>query len=308
MLALGLDAASSSLAVLLAGVAELFYHWNVRTPHWLGYFDPAPGKPLHPSSARLPSLQLLRSAALGHTLRNVRESARATHARAVSARRRAPDCRHARRHASCRTTPRQAGTGVHCGSARIMRPMNVLVLDTWRIPPGARRPHSARRIDAARRRGGVPARRCAGSELPPIRRPARVARRAARGRRAVEPRVRARRPRSASCGSRPAIARTSRPRSKRACGASRSASSPPPWARRGITSTRPMRRSSGIASPMTRGVRRDARRGHRAARRQATSGRSEPRRARRARHRERRLVEGVGRPRRPTSRFSSAAC
>lgn len=34
---LGLDAASSGLAMLLAGAAELFYHWNVRTPHWLGY-------------------------------------------------------------------------------------------------------------------------------------------------------------------------------------------------------------------------------------------------------------------------------
>ncbi len=41
-LALGLDAASSSLAVLLAGVAELFYHWNVRTPHWLGYLIQRP--------------------------------------------------------------------------------------------------------------------------------------------------------------------------------------------------------------------------------------------------------------------------
>ena len=23
--------------MLLSGLAELFYHWNVRTPHWLGY-------------------------------------------------------------------------------------------------------------------------------------------------------------------------------------------------------------------------------------------------------------------------------
>lgn len=27
----------SAAATLLTGLAELFYHWNVRTPHWLGY-------------------------------------------------------------------------------------------------------------------------------------------------------------------------------------------------------------------------------------------------------------------------------
>ena len=36
-LLLGLDAPSATMAVLLSGVAELFYHWNVKTPHWLGY-------------------------------------------------------------------------------------------------------------------------------------------------------------------------------------------------------------------------------------------------------------------------------
>lgn len=41
-LALGLDPGSASLAVLLAGVAELFYHWNVRTPRWIGYFIQRP--------------------------------------------------------------------------------------------------------------------------------------------------------------------------------------------------------------------------------------------------------------------------
>jgi sterol desaturase/sphingolipid hydroxylase (fatty acid hydroxylase superfamily) len=34
---LGLNAESAALAFLLTGIAELFYHWNVRTPHWLGY-------------------------------------------------------------------------------------------------------------------------------------------------------------------------------------------------------------------------------------------------------------------------------
>jgi sterol desaturase/sphingolipid hydroxylase (fatty acid hydroxylase superfamily) len=33
----GLNSESASLAVLLSGLAELVYHWNVRTPHWLGY-------------------------------------------------------------------------------------------------------------------------------------------------------------------------------------------------------------------------------------------------------------------------------
>ena len=39
---LGLDAASSGLALLFAGAAELFYHWNVKTPHWLGYMIQRP--------------------------------------------------------------------------------------------------------------------------------------------------------------------------------------------------------------------------------------------------------------------------
>lgn len=33
----GLDVRAATLAVTLTGIAELFYHWNVRTPHWLGY-------------------------------------------------------------------------------------------------------------------------------------------------------------------------------------------------------------------------------------------------------------------------------
>lgn len=41
-LALGVSAASASLAVLLSGIAELVYHWNVSTPYWLGYFFQRP--------------------------------------------------------------------------------------------------------------------------------------------------------------------------------------------------------------------------------------------------------------------------
>lgn len=33
----GLDVKAATLAVTLTGVAELFYHWNVRTPYWLGF-------------------------------------------------------------------------------------------------------------------------------------------------------------------------------------------------------------------------------------------------------------------------------
>ncbi len=33
----GLDPRAASQAVLLTGLAELFYHWNVRTPRWLGF-------------------------------------------------------------------------------------------------------------------------------------------------------------------------------------------------------------------------------------------------------------------------------
>lgn len=33
----GLDVKAATLAITLTGVAELFYHWNVKTPHWIGY-------------------------------------------------------------------------------------------------------------------------------------------------------------------------------------------------------------------------------------------------------------------------------
>jgi len=38
----GLDSKAASLAVLLSGLAELVYHWNIRTPHWLGYIFQRP--------------------------------------------------------------------------------------------------------------------------------------------------------------------------------------------------------------------------------------------------------------------------
>ena len=33
----GLGPLAATWAVLLTGLAELFYHWNVETPHWIGY-------------------------------------------------------------------------------------------------------------------------------------------------------------------------------------------------------------------------------------------------------------------------------
>jgi sterol desaturase/sphingolipid hydroxylase (fatty acid hydroxylase superfamily) len=33
----GLDAETGALVMAVNGVAELFYHWNVRTPRWLGF-------------------------------------------------------------------------------------------------------------------------------------------------------------------------------------------------------------------------------------------------------------------------------
>ena len=41
-LGVGVGAEAASLAVLLSGLAELVYHWNVRTPHWLGFIFQRP--------------------------------------------------------------------------------------------------------------------------------------------------------------------------------------------------------------------------------------------------------------------------
>ena len=38
----GLGPAAAALTVLVTGIAELFYHWNVRTPRWLGPFFQRP--------------------------------------------------------------------------------------------------------------------------------------------------------------------------------------------------------------------------------------------------------------------------
>ncbi len=39
---LGLGPAAGALAVTATGLAELFYHWNVKTPYWLGFFIQRP--------------------------------------------------------------------------------------------------------------------------------------------------------------------------------------------------------------------------------------------------------------------------
>lgn len=41
-LVVGLGPVAASQAVLLSGVGELFYHWNVRTPYWLGFIIQRP--------------------------------------------------------------------------------------------------------------------------------------------------------------------------------------------------------------------------------------------------------------------------
>lgn len=33
----GLDVETAMAAILLTGIAELFYHWNVKTPYWVGF-------------------------------------------------------------------------------------------------------------------------------------------------------------------------------------------------------------------------------------------------------------------------------
>jgi sterol desaturase/sphingolipid hydroxylase (fatty acid hydroxylase superfamily) len=33
----GLTPATASIVVAITGIAELIYHWNVRTPYWLGF-------------------------------------------------------------------------------------------------------------------------------------------------------------------------------------------------------------------------------------------------------------------------------
>lgn len=39
---LGLSAQAVTITVLITGIAELFYHWNIRTPYWLGFFFQRP--------------------------------------------------------------------------------------------------------------------------------------------------------------------------------------------------------------------------------------------------------------------------
>jgi sterol desaturase/sphingolipid hydroxylase (fatty acid hydroxylase superfamily) len=39
---LGTSPIAATLAVGLTGIAELFYHWNIRTPYWLGFIVQRP--------------------------------------------------------------------------------------------------------------------------------------------------------------------------------------------------------------------------------------------------------------------------
>lgn len=40
--AIGLDPESASLTAIISGIAELFYHWNIKTPYWLGFLVQRP--------------------------------------------------------------------------------------------------------------------------------------------------------------------------------------------------------------------------------------------------------------------------
>ena len=39
---LGLSPEAISISILLTGIAELFYHWNIKTPYWLGFIIQRP--------------------------------------------------------------------------------------------------------------------------------------------------------------------------------------------------------------------------------------------------------------------------
>jgi sterol desaturase/sphingolipid hydroxylase (fatty acid hydroxylase superfamily) len=41
-LVVGVGPEAATVAVLMTGLAELFYHWNVRTPYWLGFLFQRP--------------------------------------------------------------------------------------------------------------------------------------------------------------------------------------------------------------------------------------------------------------------------
>ena len=41
-LGVGVEPVAAAGAVMLSGLAELVYHWNVKTPHWLGYIFQRP--------------------------------------------------------------------------------------------------------------------------------------------------------------------------------------------------------------------------------------------------------------------------
>jgi sterol desaturase/sphingolipid hydroxylase (fatty acid hydroxylase superfamily) len=41
-LLVGLDVRAASVAILFTGIAELVYHWNVRTPYWIGFIFQRP--------------------------------------------------------------------------------------------------------------------------------------------------------------------------------------------------------------------------------------------------------------------------
>ena len=43
----GLSAEAAAIAVVMTGLAELFYHWNVKTPYWVGFIFQRPESHCH---------------------------------------------------------------------------------------------------------------------------------------------------------------------------------------------------------------------------------------------------------------------
>lgn len=39
---MGLNAEAASIAIFITGIAEFFYHWNIKTPYWLGFIFQRP--------------------------------------------------------------------------------------------------------------------------------------------------------------------------------------------------------------------------------------------------------------------------
>ena len=72
---LGLSPEAGAVYTACTALGEFFYHTNVRTPQWVGWFFQQPRDAPHPPRARTASRQLRRYRVVGHALRHVPEPA-----------------------------------------------------------------------------------------------------------------------------------------------------------------------------------------------------------------------------------------